>query len=230
MTGLDPMAAVRLSLLVGLGSMLISTPLALGLGWLLARKRFFGKPLVTTLLLAPLVMPPVVTGFLLLEAFGAQSPVGQWLATFGIRIPFSLTGAVLASLVMALPLYLLTVRTAFEAADPRLEEVSWTLGVPPAQTWWRITLPIALPGITAGAILGFARALGEFGATAVLSGNIEGQTRTIPLAIYTLLESPKGDEQIRLLVWISLGLSFMSLLAYEGLVRQLRSQMEDEGR
>jgi len=221
------MTAVQLSLIVGLWSTLLSTPLALALGWILARKRFLGKPLLTTILLIPLVLPPVVTGFLLLKAFGAQSPLGTWLATFGIHVPFTLLGAVIASLVMALPLYILAVRTAFEAADPRLEEVSWTLGVTPWQTWWRVTLPLALPGITAGAILGFARALGEFGATAVLSGNMEGKTRTIPLAIYTLLESPKGDEATRLLVWISIAISFIALLAYESLVRQLKSQSED---
>lgn len=227
MTSIDPMTAVRLSLIVGLWSTLLSTPLALGLGWLLARKRFFGKPLLTTFLMVPLVLPPVVTGFLLLRAFGAQSPLGTWLAGYNIHVPFTLLGAVIASLVMALPLYILSVRTAFEAADPRLEEVSWTLGVTPFQTWCRITLPLALPGITAGAILGFARALGEFGATAVLSGNMEGKTRTIPLAIYTLLESPKGEETTRQLVWISLGISFVALLAYEGLVRQLKVQSED---
>jgi len=144
----------------------------------------------------------------------------------GVTVPFTLLGAVLAALVVGIPLYVASVRAAFESVDPHLEEVAWTLGTPPRRSFLKVTLPLALPGIAAGAILAFARALGEFGATVVLAGNVEGRTRTIALAVYTLLESPEGRQAIWLLVGASLALSAGALLGYEFLTRRQRGRME----
>lgn len=222
----NPWSAVRLSLLVALGATLAGFVPAVWLGWVLARKDFFGKSFLATITLVPLVLPPVVTGFLLLSLFGSDGPLGGWLATLGIPIPFTLLGATLAALTVGLPLYVVSVRNAFQVVDPSYEEVSWTLGRRPWPTFLRVTLPLATPGIAAGAVLAFARALGEFGATVVLAGNIEGKTRTIALAVYTLLESPKGREAIWVLVGASVLLSLLALLGYEALSRRQRRQME----
>lgn len=194
--------------------------------WLLARRDFVGKSVLSAILLTPMVLPPVVTGLLLLRGLGRQSALGRLLEAWGWPIPFSLTGAVLAALVVGFPLYVLSIRAALEAVDPRLEQVSWSLGVPPFRTFLRITLPLSLPGIAAGMVLAFARALGEFGATAVLSGNIEGKTRTISLAVYSLLELPSAEGPMRLLLGASLSLSLGALVAYEGLVRWQRRRLE----
>jgi molybdate transport system permease protein len=222
----NPWSAIRLSFLVALAATVAGFIPAVWLGWTLARKEFFGKSLVATLALVPLVLPPVVTGFLLLSLLGTQSPIGAWLAGLGMPIPFTLLGATLAALVVGLPLYVVSVRNAFQAVDPRYEEVSWTLGRHPWPTFLRVSLPLALPGIAAGAVLAFARALGEFGATVVLAGNVEGSTRTIALAVYTLLESPQGREAIWVLVGASVILSLLALLGYEVLSRRQRRQME----
>jgi molybdate transport system permease protein len=222
----NPWSAIRLSFLVALGATLAGLIPAMGLGWVLARREFFGKSAVATLVLAPLVLPPVVTGFLLLSVLGTQSPLGGWLEALGLPVPFTLLGATLAALTVGLPLYVVSVRNAFQTVDPRFEEVSWTLGRRPWPTFLRITLPLALPGIAAGAVLAFARALGEFGATVVLAGNVEGSTRTIALAVYTLLESPSGRETIWVLVGASVLLSLLALLGYEILSRRQRRQME----
>lgn len=219
-------SAIRISLVVALLATLAGLPLALGIGWLLARRTFPGKILVTTVVFAPLVVPPVVTGFLLLSVLGTQAPLGRWLAAAGVPVPFTLLGAAVAALVVGLPLYVLTVRNAFESVDPHYEEVSWTLGVPPRRTFLRISLPLALPGIAAGAVLAFARALGEFGATVVLAGNLEGETRTIALAVYTLLESPTGRDTTWVLVGASVALALAALLGYEALSRRQRRRME----
>jgi molybdate transport system permease protein len=212
-------SAFSLSLQVGLLCALLGAPLAIALGYLLARREFWGRSLLGTLLLAPLVMPPVATGLILLKLFSAHGPLGSTLSRLGLEIPFAFPGAVLASLVVSLPLYVICVRSAFEAIDPRLEEVSATLGFGPARTWWRVTLPLALPGLLAGALLTFARSLGEFGATSVIAGNIEGRTRTISLAIYALLDSPKGEPAADRLLLLSLLLSFGSLLLFNLLNR-----------
>jgi molybdate transport system permease protein len=216
----DPASAIALSLWVGLWCTLLGAPVAIALGWLLARKRFFGRLLLAALVMVPLVLPPVVTGLLLLELFGRSGPLA------GLGIPFTLAGAVLAAFVVGLPLYVMAARHAFEAVDPRYEEVSLTLGRPPVQTFMRVTLPLALPGVTAGAVLTFARALGEFGATVVLAGNIEDHTRTIALAVYTLLETPRGDDQIMVLVWASIGISVVALLGYEAFTHWQRRRLE----
>jgi molybdate transport system permease protein len=222
----NPWSAVRLSFLVALAATLAGFVPAVWMGWILARKDFVGKSLVATLALVPLVLPPVVTGFLLLSLLGTQSPLGMWLARMGLPVPFTLLGATLAALAVGLPLYVVSIRNAFQSVDPRYEEVSWTLGRRPWPTFLRITFPLALPGIAAGAVLAFARALGEFGATVVLAGNMEGSTRTIALAVYTLLESPQGREAIWFLVGASVILSLLALLGYEVLSRRQRRHME----
>ena len=226
---LDPWTAVRLSLAAALLATLVGLVPAVFLGWVLARRDFPGKALLSTVVLAPLVLPPVVTGFLLLSLLGSRSPLGRLLAEMGLPVPFTLVGAALAALVVGLPLYVLSVRGAFEAVDPHYEEVSRSLGVPPWRTFVRVSLPLALPGIAAGAVLAFARALGEFGATVVLAGNVEGQTRTIALAVYTLLESPGGDRTTWVLVGASVVLSLVALVGYEALSRRQRRRLEHHG-
>lgn len=223
----DPLTAVRLSLIVALAAVLLGLAPAVGVGWLLARRDFAGKSVLTTAVMVPLVLPPVVTGFVLLTLLGRSSPLGAVLADMGLPVPFTLLGAVVAALAVGLPLYVVAVRGAFEAVDHRLEEVSWTLGRAPRATFRRITLPLALPGIAAGAVLAFARALGEFGATVVLAGNVEGDTRTIALAVYTLLEAPGGQRATWILVGASVALSAAALLGYEALSRRQRRRVTE---
>ena len=222
---LDPWSAVRLSLIVALGAVILGLVPAVAVGWLLARRDFVGKTFVSMLFMAPLVIPPVVTGFLLLGILGRQSMLGGVLDAMGLRIPFTVLGAVVAALVVGFPLYVMAIRGAFETVDRRFEEVSWTLGVPKAPTFRRVSLPLALPGIAAGAVLAFARALGEFGATVVLAGNLEGETRTIALAVYSLLESPSGGSATWTLVIASVALSLVALLGFESLSRWQRRRL-----
>lgn len=217
--------AISLSLQVGAWCVALGFPFALVLGWILARKQFVGKTLLSAIVFSPLVVPPVVTGALLLDVFGRNRVVGAWLSQIGLPISFSMAGAVLAAFVVGLPFYIASVRTAFESIDPRLEEVAWTQGVSPARVFLKVTLPLALPGIAAGAVLAFARALGEFGATTVLAGNMEGKTRTIALAVYTLLETPGGDDEGRHLIYSSLAISFFALGGYELLSRWHRRRL-----
>ena len=224
---LDPWSAVRLSLIVAFSAVLLGLVPAVAMGWVLARRDFLGKSFVSMIVMAPLVVPPVVTGFLLLSLLGRESALGGLLAVMGLPIPFTLLGATLAALVVGFPLYVMAIRAVFDTVDRRFEEVSWTLGVPRAPTFRRISLPLALPGIAAGAVLAFARALGEFGATVVLAGNMEGETRTIALAVYSLLESPSGQGATWILVIASVMLSFGALLGFEGLSRWQRRRMED---
>ncbi len=212
-------AAVRLSLSVALLAALLGLPPAVAFGWLLARVRFPGRAALGVVLLAPLVLPPVVTGLVLLSIFGRGGPLGF------LEIPFTLGAAVLAALVVGFPLYVVAARNAFEAVDRRYEELSYTLGMTPWRTFVRVTLPLALPGIAAGAVLAFARALGEFGATIVLAGNMEGRTRTIALAVYSLLESSGGEHGASTLAWASIGLTFAALVAYETLSRYQRRRL-----
>ena len=207
-----------LSIQVGLWCVILGLPVALPLGWLLARVHFRGKSVVTTLVMAPVVLPPVVTGFLLLRFFGASG--------LDLPVPFTMAGAVIAAFVVGLPFYVMAARSAFEAVDPRLEEVSKSLGHPPLKTFARVTLPLAAPGIAAGAVLAFARGLGEFGATAVIAGNMEGETRTLALAIYTALESIDGEPQVRALVITSVLIAFATLAAFEGLTRWQRRRLD----
>ncbi len=216
------------TLLVGLAATLISALPAAGAGWLLARRAFPGRSALGLLVMVPLVLPPVVVGALMLEVFGRQAPAGAWLADHGWPVPFTLTGAVLAAAIVGFPLFVASSRSAFEAVDPRYEALSQSLGHPPARTFWRVTLPLALPGIAAGAVLAFARALGEFGATAIIAGNIEGRTRTISLAIYSLMERPGEDSAVRWLMLASLALASSALGVWEALNRWQRQRLEVE--
>ena len=182
------------------------------LGWLLARKRFFGKALLDSLVHLPLVLPPVVPGFLLLLLFGSQGVLGKWLhEVLGISIAFTWMGAVVASAIMALPLMVRSARLAVSQVDHGLELAAQSLGAHPLRVFFTITLPLALPGILTGMVLAFSRSLGEFGATITFVGNIEGETRTLPLAIYTYTQIPGGDVPALRLVVLSLLLAFAAL-------------------
>ena len=207
--------AVALSLRVASVATLVSLPFGIALAWLLARKDFPGKTLLNALIYLPLVMPPVVTGYLLLIAFGRRGLFGEALASIGIVFSFRWTGAALACGVMAFPLMVGAIRLSIEAVDRRLEDAASTLG---ASGLWRlttVTLPLALPGIIAGAVLAFARALGEFGATITFVSNIPGETQTISAAIYTLTQVPGGDAAALKLVVVSILISLAALLVSE---------------
>ncbi len=216
---MDPANAIRLSLLVGAASTSLALVPAITVGYALSRWRFPGKFVVSTLVMTPLVLPPVVTGLILLWAFGRSSPVGQLLEAAGLPVPFSLFGAILSALAVGFPFFVLTTRAAFDAVDPRMEELSRSFGVPPMRTFFQVSLPLAMPGIAAGTVLAFARALGEFGATAVIAGNIEGRTRTIALAIYASLDAPDGERATRTLLLASVAISAAALFGFEALNR-----------
>ncbi|RJO73037.1 MAG: molybdate ABC transporter permease subunit [Myxococcales bacterium] len=226
MQGVNPISAIWLSLQVGVICVAVATPVAIALGWLLSRKSFPGKSFLGTLLQAPLVLPPVVTGLILLSWFGKNGFLGRGLAEVGIFVPFGFLGCVVAGLIMGLPLYVMAARAVFDSIDPIYENVSATLGHTPWRTFRRVTLPLAAPGLVGGAVLCFMRALGEFGATAVLAGNMEGKTRTISLAVYTLLEVPEGEAATNVLILASLGLSLAALFGYERLNRYQRRRLD----
>ena len=212
---------LRLSLFVAMVAVITSLPFGLALGWLLARKTFWGKTLLETAINLPLVLPPVVTGYLLLVALGRRGWLGSRLeAWFGLEFVFDWKGAAAASAVMAFPLLVRPIRLAFAAIDPRLETASRTLGAGQLATLWRITLPLARPGIIAGCVLAFARSLGEFGATIMIAGNIPGETRTIPLHIYTVLQSPRGLEEANTLIVVSVVIAAVAILVGEILERR----------
>lgn len=215
--------AVWLSLKVALGVSLTVMVPAVFFGWLLARREFRGKLLLESLIHAPLVMPPVVTGYLLLVLFGRNGPIGGWLdQTFGWTLVFTWQGAVLASGVVALPLAVRSVRLAVSMVDRNLEEAAYTLGYSPLKTVFSITLPLAWPGILGGILLAFSRSLGEFGATITFAGNMEGMTQTLPLAIYSALQVPGGEAQAMRLVLFSIGLSLLSLLLSEVMIQMAK--------
>jgi molybdate transport system permease protein len=218
--------AVQLSLRVAAVSTMVALPFGIAIATLLARKEFWGKALLDAMVLLPLVLPPVVTGYLLLITFGRRAPVGAFLADhFGIVFSFRWTGAALACGIMAFPLMVRAIRLSIEAIDTRLEDAAATLG---ANRVWRfatITLPLALPGIIAGAILSFARALGEFGATITFVSNIPGETQTISAAIYTLTQVPNGDADALKLVIVSVIISLAALIAAEWLARRATARI-----
>lgn len=221
-------SAVRLSLLVSTWATLISLPLGIPLGWLLARKRFPGKLLLETAVNLPLVLPPVVTGYFLLILLGKSGLIGKWLHTWcGISLVFNWKGAAVAAAVMAMPLLVRSVRQAFASTDRKLEQAARTLGAGPWELFFTVTLPLAKTGLIAGCVLVFARSLGEFGATLMLAGNIAGQTRTIPLYLYQELESPRGFEHVPRLVFLSLAISAAALLVGEWLERHGAPQHEE---
>jgi molybdate transport system permease protein len=214
---------VGLTLEIALGAILLCLPGAIALAWLLVRTRFPGKFMIDALVHAPLVLPPVAVGYLLLLLFGTRAPLGHWLLeTFGIRLVFTTKGAVLAEAVMSFPLVVRGVRLSLDALDPGLELAGRTLGASRWNVFWTITLPLILPGILSGSIVGFARALGEFGATITFASNIEGETRTLPLALYTATQSAQGDDLALRLVTLSMLLALAALALSGWLERRLR--------
>jgi len=221
--GPEEWAALRLSAIVALWCALaVAVPGTL-CAWLLARRQFAGKGVLEILLHLPLVLPPVAVGYLLLILCGTNGPLGGWLKhTFNIEIVFTWKAAVLASAVIAFPLMLRSARTAIELVDRRLEEAARTLGATPLRTVLTVTLPLALPGIFAGMVLAFARSLGEFGATIIVAGNIVGETQTLPLALFSMLQRPGGEGGALRLMIISMLLSYGALALSELVARRLR--------
>jgi molybdate transport system permease protein len=214
--------AIRLSLRVAVWATLCSLPPGIAVALLLARGRFWGKGLLDGFVHLPLVLPPVVTGYALLLLFGRRAPLGRLLAeTVGLVFAFRWTGAALASAVMGFPLMVRAIRLSIEAVDRKLEEAAGTLGANPAWTFLVITLPLILPGILAGAMLAFAKSLGEFGATITFVSNIPGETRTLSAAIYTLIQVPGGDAGALRLAGVSIAISMAALLLSELLARRV---------
>ncbi len=218
--------AVQLSLRVAAVATVVALPIGIAIAWLLARKNFWGKGLLDALVHLPLVLPPVVTGYLLLITLGRKAAVGAWLADhLGIVFSFRWTGAALACGVMAFPLVVRPIRLSIEAIDRRLEDAAGTLGANGFWTFVSVTLPLALPGIIAGAMLGFAKALGEFGATITFVSNIPGETQTISAAIYTLTQVPGGDRAALQLVIVSIIISIAALMASEWFARRAGARL-----
>jgi molybdate transport system permease protein len=216
----DEWRAVALSLRVSFWATLLSLPAGLLTAYALARWRFPGRQVLNGLVHLPLILPPVVTGYLLLLAFGRKGWVGQYLDQwFGIVLAFRWTGAALAAAVMAFPLMVRAMRLAIEAVDPKLEAAAGTLGAPPALVFVTVTLPLILPGIIAGAILAFAKAMGEFGATITFVSNIPGQTQTLPSAIYAQLQVPGGEDQATRLVIVAIAVAMGALALAEWVSR-----------
>ncbi|WP_456016702.1 molybdate ABC transporter permease subunit [Methylorubrum populi] len=223
MLGLSPdeATALLLSLRVGAVATLASLLPGLAVAWLLARRRFPGHALLDGLVHLPLILPPVVTGYLLLLAFGRRGLFGAWLAEIGIVFSFRWTGAALACAVMGFPLMVRAMRLSIEAVDRKLEQAAATLGAAPPLVFLTVTLPLSLPGILAGAVLAFAKAMGEFGATITFVSNIPGKTQTLPSAIYTLTQVPGGEAGALRLTLISVAVSMLALIASEGLARRM---------
>ena len=221
--------AVELSLRIAVVATAVALPFGIAIGWVLARKEFWGKTLLDGIVFLPLVLPPVVTGYLLLISFGRRGPVGAFLADyFGIVFSFRWTGAALSCGIMGFPLMVRPIRLALESIDRRLEEAGATLGAGPALVFLTITLPLALPGIIAGAVLCFARALGEFGATITFVSNIPGETQTISAAIYTLLQVPNGDAAAGRLVIIAVIIALAALITSEWFARRASMRFQGE--
>ncbi|MBK4714520.1 MULTISPECIES: molybdate ABC transporter permease subunit [Tenebrionibacter/Tenebrionicola group] len=218
--------AVLLSLRVSLFAVLFSLPFGILFAWLLVRGRFPGKALLDSLIHLPLVLPPVVVGYLLLILMGRRGIIGGWLYdAFGVSFAFSWRGAVLAAAVMSFPLMVRAIRLALEAVDIKLEQAACTLGAGRWRVFCTITLPLMSPGIIVGTVLAFARSLGEFGATITFVSNIPGETRTIPSAMYTLIQTPGGESAAARLCVISVLLALISLLISEWLARRSRKRM-----
>lgn len=218
-------SAIFLSLKVAILSTIISFPFALLIAWWLARSSFRLKPVIEGFIYLPLVMPPITTGYLLLVVLGVNGLIGKWLYQwFGIRLSFNLAAAIIAAMVVSFPLMVRSIRTSIEMIDLRLESASRTLGVSPLRTFFRITIPLAKPGIISGIVLGFARCLGEFGATISFAGNIEGETQTIPLAVYSLMQVPGKEGATLRLVLISAIISLIAMILAEYLNRKIKQK------
>ena len=215
--------ALRLSLMVALWAVAVSLPLGLGIAWLLSRKSFPGRILLDSIVHLPLIVPPVVVGYLLLVVLGRRGLVGAWLwDTFQISIVFSWKGAAIAAGVMAFPLMVRAIRLGLEAVDPKLEQAARTLGAAPLGVFFTVTIPLIIPSVITGSILAFARCLGEFGATITFVSNIPGETQTLPLALYTAVQSPGGEPAALRLVTISVILALVALVVSELLSRKAR--------
>jgi molybdate transport system permease protein len=225
----DEWNAVRLSIKVATWAMIWSLPFGVIIALILARRHFWGKSILNGLVHLPLVLPPVVTGYLLLISFGKRGPIGAFLAEhFGIVFSFRWTGAALACAVMGFPLMVRAIRLSIEAVDRKLEAAAGTLGANPLWVFVTITLPLSLPGIIAGMVLCFAKAMGEFGATITFVANIPGETQTLPSAIYTYTQVPGGDPMVLRLTAISIVVSMAALIASEALARRVGRQVHLE--
>ncbi|MFY0690614.1 MAG: molybdate ABC transporter permease subunit [Paracoccaceae bacterium] len=217
--------AVALSLRVSVVATLLSLPFAIFIAYLLARREFWGKQVLNALVHLPLILPPVVTGYLLLLTFGTQGTIGAALAEIGIVFAFRWTGAVLAAAVMAFPLMVRAIRLGIEAVDPRLEEAATTLGASRIHVFTTVTLPLILPAILAGSVLAFAKAMGEFGATITFVASIPGETQTLPSAIYAFLQVPGGETSAVRLVVIAVVVAMGAVLASEVLARRMSGKV-----
>ncbi|MCI9867800.1 molybdate ABC transporter permease subunit [Rhizobium skierniewicense] len=221
--------AIRLSLWVSTIAMLASLPFGIATAYALARGRFWGKSILNGIVHLPLILPPVVTGFVLLILFGRRGVIGQFLdQSFGIVFSFRWTGAALACAVMAFPLMVRSIRLSIEAVDRKLEEAAGTLGASPLWVFLTVTLPLTLPGIIAGMILAFAKAMGEFGATITFVSNIPGETQTLSAAIYTFTQVPGGDAGALRLTFVAIAISMLTLLASEFLARWIGKKVSAE--
>lgn len=218
--------ALGLSIWVSIWATLMALPLAIAVAWLLARKDFFGKTLLSALVHLPLVLPPVVTGYLLLLSFGRRAPLGIFLEnTIGLVLAFRWTGAVLAAIIMGFPLMVRAIRLAIEAVDPKLEQAAATLGLPAWAVAWRVTLPLAFPGILAGTVMGFAKAMGEFGATITFVANIPGETQTLPSAVHAFLQIPGGEGAAAALILWAVVISFGAIVLSEWLAQSVAKRI-----
>ncbi len=218
--------AVRLSLRIALWAVAGSLPIGLLTAWLLARRDFPGKSLLSGLLYLPMILPPVVIGYLLLILLGRHGPLGSWLFDiFGVTVAFTWKGAAVASAVMAFPLMVQAIRLSLEAVDRRLEQAALTLGAGPARVFLTVTLPLAAPGILTGAILSFARSFGEFGATITFVSNIPGETQTLPLALFSLFQTAGGEAGALRLMIVSILLAMAALVVSEFLARRVAARI-----
>jgi molybdate transport system permease protein len=231
MLGLTPVEieALQLSLRVGVWGVAASLPFGIAVAAVLTRSEFPGKNLLNALVYLPLVLPPVVTGYLLLLALGRRGPVGAWLEdTFGLVLAFRWTGAAVAAAVMGFPLMVRAIRLSIEAVDHRLEQAAGTLGASPFWTFLTVTLPLALPGVLAGAILSFARGVGEFGATITFVSNIPGETQTMPIAIYSFIQTPGGEEAAIRMSILAVVVAMAAILGSEMLAKRAERRLRHD--
>ncbi|RSB56428.1 molybdate ABC transporter permease subunit [Acinetobacter soli] len=221
----EEISALYLSAKVGLFATLVNLPFAIFVAWILARYEFRLKVILESLLQLPMILPPVVLGYLLLILFGNRGMVGQFLSEWGIQLAFNWKGAVIASMVVAFPLMVQPIRLSFQLINQELEQIAQTLGASPIQAFFSISLPLALPGVLIGSILCFSRSLGEFGATITFVGNIPDETRTVPIAIYSLLQQPDGESMAMRLVLLSVGLAFAALVANHLILKRYQQRL-----
>lgn len=221
----EEISALYLSAKVGLFATLVNLPLAIIMGWILARYEFRFKVILESLLQLPMILPPVVLGYFLLILFGNRGVIGQFLSEWGIQFAFNWKGAVIASMVVAFPLMVQPIRLSFQLINRQLGQVAQTLGASPIQAFWSISLPLAIPGILIGSILCFSRSLGEFGATITFVGNIPDETRTVPIAIYSLLQQPDGETMAMRLVMLSVLLAFTALVANHIILQRYQQRL-----